>query len=520
MSQKLTAEQLLARRTLMRRRFMPYVKYWRPAYKAGWVHELVARRLERFSDDVVNERSPRLMLLMPPRTGKSVLVSEDLPPWHLGRNPQHEFISASYNVSLPIGFSRKIRMRLRDPEYLALFPDARLDPDSQSAETWNLVAGGQYLAAGVGGGITGKGAHILSIDDPIKNAEEADSTTVLEGIWDWYGSTAYTRLAPGGGVLLTQTWWSEGDLAGRIQEAMREDPEFDRFEIIKFPAISEEPEWLTPDDTIWRESDGTEMPEGSVLLRNANEALHAERYNLEALRKIKKTLMPRHWSALYQQNPQPDEGPYFAKSMFVPLINPLPGERHLYQAWDFAITEKQAADWTVGVTGGLDYDDNLEALDLMRFRTGDSMKIVDTMLDQYEQWRPLAVGVEDGQIWKTMAAYFNKRCHERRLYPVIQVLKPITDKAARARPLQGRMAQGKVLWATEKPWFDRCQREMVRFQAGGINDDQVDAWAWLAHLVVGTSPPRRPDPKKDPSWRDRLDEFLAGRGNSETHMAA
>lgn len=517
MSQTDLVKREAARRVLLRRRFLPYVLHYRPAYKAGWVHDLICRRLERFSDEVMKEQSPRLMFLLPPRHGKSTLVSEEFPGWHLGRAPMHEFISASYNISLPTGFSRKIRARLRDPGYQALFSDARLDPDSQSVEQWLLTAGGGYLAAGVGGGITGKGAHILSIDDPVKNAEEADSVTVLDSIWDWYGSTAYTRLAPGGGVLVTQTWWSEGDLAGRIQEAMREDATFDRFDIIKFPAVAEEDEWLTPDDRIWRESDGDDRPEGAQLLRNVGDALHPERYTLPQLLQIKKTLMPRHWSALYQQNPQPDEGPYFAKSMFLPLNNPLPGERMVYQAWDFAITEKQANDWTVGVTGGIDYDDNLEAINLVRFRTENAMKIVDTMLDQFEQYRPVMIGVEDGQIWKTMASYFTRRCQERRLYPVVVPLKPITDKAARARPLQGRMQQGKVLWNMDGPWFDRCQREMLRFQAGGLHDDQVDAWAWLAHLTVNNAPPRRPASKKEKSWKDSLYMMMNADGS---HMTA
>jgi phage terminase large subunit-like protein len=515
---KLNAEQVLARRVLMRRRLMPYVRHYRPQYKAGWVHELICRRLERFSQDVVDEKSPRVMLLVPPRHGKSTLVSEEFPGWHLGRVPTHEFISASYNISLPTGFSRKIRARLRDAEYQALFADAQLDPDSQSVEQWLLTKGGGYLAAGVGGGITGKGAHILSIDDPVKNAEEADSIAVLDAIWDWYGSTAYTRLAPGGGVLITQTWWSEGDLAGRIQDLMREDHEFDQFEIIKFPAIAEEDEYLTTNDTIWRASDGTDQPDDAQLLRRAGDALHPERYSLAALLKIRKTTQPRHWSALYQQNPVPDDGLYFTKEMFVPLVSPLPGERHIYQAWDFAITEKQSADWTVGVTGGLDYDDNIEAIDQQRFRTGDSARIVDAMLDGYEKWRPLLIGVETGQIWKTMRTYFEKRCLERKLYPMIVELTPITDKAARARPLQGRMAQGKVKWNHDAPWFEATKREFLRFQAGGIHDDQVDAWAWLAHLIVGQAAPRRPEPKKDPSWRDRMNEFMQGADVS--HMAA
>lgn len=512
-----TAEQILARRVLMRRRFMPYVQHWRPRYKAGWVHELVARRLERFSQAVVDEQSPRLMLLMPPRVGKSTLVSEDMPGWHLGRNPTHEWISASYNITLPTGFSRKIRARFRDPEFHALFPAAHLDPDSQSAESWNLLEGGSFLAAGVGGGITGKGAHVLSIDDPIKNAEEADSTTVLDSIWDWFGSTAYTRLAPGGGVLITQTQWSDGDLAGRIQDSMRDDPEFDRYEIIKFPAIAEEDEYLTPDDTIWRESSGVDRPDGSTPLRQKGDPLHPERYTLKALLQIKKTLMPRHWSALYQQNPTPDDGAYFNKQMFVPLTNPLPGDRYVLQAWDFAIKEKQLSDWVVGATGAIDYEDNLECLETVRFK-GNTFDIVETMLNQYEKHKPLFVGVEDGQIWAAIKPVFLKRCQERRLYPMIEELTPISDKAARARTLQGRMQQGKVKWTVDAPWFDTLKREFLRFLCGGLKDDQVDAWAWLAILAAKQAAPRRPTPKKEPSWKDRLKDFIDADGL--THMAA
>jgi phage terminase large subunit-like protein len=517
---RMTAEQILARRVLMRRRMMPYVQYFNPRYKAGWVHQLIARRLERFSHEVEQELSPRLMLLMPPRHGKSVLASQEFPSWHLGRCPLHEVISASYNISLPVAFSKKIRARLRDPEYGAVFPGSVLDPDSQGMEQWNLIAGGSYLAAGVGGGINGKGAHVLSIDDPIKNAEEAASVVTRDGLWEWYGSTAYTRLAPGAGVVITQTWWNEDDLAGRLQQLMADDPEFEQFEVIKFPAIAEEDEWLTPDDTIWRESAEQDMPEGSVLLRNKGDPLHPERYTLKALRNIQRTMTKHHWAALFQQNPIPEDGLYFTKDMFHSMNNPLPGQRIYLQAWDLAISEKSTADYTVGVCGAIDYEDNLEALDLMRFRSDDGGVIIDRMLDFWEKHGKTAlIGVEDGgQQWKTLKIFFEKRCQERKLYPMVVPLKPVTDKAVRARPLQGRMQHGKVLWNMSADWFAVCQREMLRFQAGGVKDDQVDAWAWLAHLAVEQAPPRRPDAKREKSWMDELTAALSNFGAS--HMAA
>lgn len=191
----------MAMRELCRRRFLPFVQRFRPKYMAGWVHEDICRRLERFVEQVERGESPRLLLMMPPRSGKSELGSRHLPGWILGKHPEWEIIAASHTSSLTLSFSRYIRDLIRDPAYQVLFPEMRLDPSSQSVENWNTLAGGGYLAAGVGTGITGRGAHILLLDDLVKDIEAADSVTIKENTWEWYGSTAYTRLAPGGGVL-------------------------------------------------------------------------------------------------------------------------------------------------------------------------------------------------------------------------------------------------------------------------------------------------------------------------------
>jgi hypothetical protein len=185
-------QKLLARRILARRRLLHFTLLTYPTYQAGWVHEDICRRLEKFSADVAAGKSPRLMLLCPPRHGKSELASVRFPAWHLGHYPHHEIINVGYNLDLPMVFSRKVREIVRDPLYLAIFPDTNLDPESQSVEKWITKAGGGFMAAGVGGGITGKGAHALLIDDPIKNQVEADSVSVRDNLMDWYQSTAYT----------------------------------------------------------------------------------------------------------------------------------------------------------------------------------------------------------------------------------------------------------------------------------------------------------------------------------------
>ena len=199
------AEKELALRILSRKRLLPFVEKFNPDYHAGWVHKDICKRLEKFSEQVENKESPRLMLFMPPRHGKSTLASIAFPAWHLGRHPNHEFISCSYSGSLAMNFSRKVRHLLREHVYKKIFENTKLDKDSQSVESWNTTTGGGYVAAGVGGGITGKGANILLIDDPVKNREDAESDNNRDAIWDWYTSTAYTRLSPGGDILVILT---------------------------------------------------------------------------------------------------------------------------------------------------------------------------------------------------------------------------------------------------------------------------------------------------------------------------
>jgi len=525
-------QQLLAQRVLARRRLLQFTQTTYPTYKAGWVHDDICRRLERFSQQVTAGLSPRLMLLMPPRHGKSELASIRFPAWHLGHNPTHEIINVGYNLDLPMRFSRKVREITRDPMYTAMFPDTVLDPDSQSVEAWNTTRGGGFTAAGVGGGITGKGAHILIIDDPLKNQEEADKVEHRDKLWGWYQSTAYTRLAPGGGVLVIETWWNDDDLAGRLQQAMGTEPDADQFEIVRYPALSES--WEYRDDSnpdvpgpIVRsdvEIDTANPPLGYgnqlTLLRPKDFCLHEDRYPTEALKRIRANLQPRIWSALYQQNPVPDEGMYFKKEYFrYQKSVPVPTNLRIYTAWDFAIGEKQQNDWTVGATILQDENDTLHVLDILRIK-GDSFQIVEAMLDTAARWGSLPtsgylMGAEDGQIWRAIEPLLKKRMGERRQYPPYEVLRPMTDKLARARPLQGRMQQGRVIFPESASWLAQAEQELLRFPAGA-HDDVVDALAWAAYLCMGKEPPKLAVPPPLPSWRDRL--TLIGGGAS--HMSA
>lgn len=502
------ATRELARRELRRRKLIEFTKAFHPRYQAGWLHHDIATRLEHFSLAVAAGHNPRLMLLVPPRHGKTQLAKM-FSSWHLGHNPHHEIIGCSYGITLALEASREVRDIIKSSDYQSLFPETTLNPGIIAAESWKLwsetgVGAGGYNAAGVGGGITGKGAHILLIDDPIKNAEEADSVDIRGKIWDWYRSTAYTRLAPGGGVLLIQTCWHFDDLAGRLQEEMKNDPDADMFEIVRYPAIAEEDE----------------------SMRLKGEPLHPERYSLEQLLKIKRTLGTRFWAALYQQSPIIEEGAYFTKDMFV-YRNNLEDFRfcNFYMAWDFAISEKRQNDWNVGTVLAQDYDDNLHVLKQVRFKTNDASKIIDAIIDLYKDYPNAYFGVEDGQIWRTLRTALEKRMTERGVYIPLNdenILKPLQDKMVRARPLQARMQLKKVTFPRGQEWVDDLMREALRFPAGA-HDDTIDSLAWAVQLVVGKSPPQRPrivqGRNRERTVAEQLRDFQRRSQGGKNHMA-
>lgn len=524
----LVAKKEMASRVLSRRRLLPFVQRMNDQYDPGWVHEDICRRLEKFSDDVANKLSPRLMLLMPPRHGKSELASKNFPAWHLGRHPSHEFIACSYNLSLAMGFSRKVKQIIDDPAYKGVF-DTKLDPNNQSTEEWGIAGErGGYVAAGIGGPITGKGSNCLVIDDPVKNAEEADSADGREKTWEWYLSTAYTRLSPGGGVLVIQTWWHDDDLAGRLQTMMREglgDADIDQFEVVKYPAIATDDEFLDVGTgaIVYGDEGHVDLPAEFTRLRARGDALHPARYDLPKLARIRALNRKgdgsdgRWWSALYQQNPVPDDGGYFKKGQF--RRSSLPQLRHcnVFIAWDFAISEKKHNDYTVGCVGLQDSSDTLHIAEIVRFKSNDSFFIVESILNLASRWASptLVLGFEDGQIYRAIEALLKKRMRERRMYLSVQVLRPITDKLARARALQGRMEQGMVSFNDLGEWYDEARNEMLRFPAG-VHDDQVDSLAWMTSMVVGREAPRAQQGQQMKSWKDKL----RGLGGTTGHMAS
>jgi predicted phage terminase large subunit-like protein len=530
-------EKEFMERQLAKVSLLAFIKRFNPTYKAGWVHEDICRRLEKFLKAIDAGESPRLMLFMPPRHGKSMIASHHFPAWGLGHFPHLEYIAASYGSSLPNKFSRQVRAFLRDQKYKVLFPHTKLDRTNENVEGWSTTQGGGYIPAGVGGGITGKGAHVLIIDDPVKDAEEADSEVIRSSVWDWWGSTAYTRLAPNAGVLVIQTRWHDDDLSGRMIMQMKDElkdsaemeemwhdqgmdeeeietrvaqnmREIDQWEIIEYPALALDDEYLNTDGSV------TSIPkaDASKFLRAKDEALHEERFDYTRLRKIKRTLQPRHWSALYQQNPIPEEGMYFTKGMFrrtgTPDFRTLP----IVITWDLAVGLKQQNDYTVGIVACLDYYDQVHIIDMVRGKW-DTDVICDAIIDVHDRYNKMTTGnvrtgIESGSIQMSIMPHLKKKMKKRRLFPSFvpeDEMRPITDKHARARPLQGRMMQGAVFFPhdSQAPWMEALMHELLRF-SGGVHDDIVDAMAWMARVMANTTPPKFDKPKPIKSWKDRL----------------
>lgn len=445
------AQELLSRKSA-RKSLIGFTEYTNPAYIPAQHHEQIAAKLEA----VARGEILRLMIFMPPRHGKSELASRRFPAWFLGQQPTKQIIASSYGADLANDFGREVRNIVGSPEYAKLF-DVALSVDSQSANRWHTDQQGAYVAAGVGTAITGRGAHILLIDDPLKDREEADSEVTREKVWNWYTSTAYTRLMPGGAVVLIQTRWHDDDLAGRLIEAQRHGG--DQWDILSMPAVD-----------------------------NGGKALWPEWYPIERLDQIKGVIGPRDWNSLYQQNPVPDTGDYFKRDWFR-YYTEAPKHLRIYGASDYAVTE-DGGDFTVHLVVGIDPNDNIYVLDMWRGQS-DTEEWIEAWLDLCKKWEPLQWAEESGQIIKSVGPFIVKRQTETKVYTYRKQYTSAADKPTRARAIQARMSMGKVYFPFGQDMTATLERELLRFPAGK-NDDQVDTLSligrMLNQMIVGEVP--------------------------------
>ncbi len=398
---------------------------------------------------------------MPPRHGKSEFASKVFPAWYLATHPDKRVIVASYAAEFAATWGRKARELLQD--HGMRFFDAALRHDSKAADAWNIEGhSGGMQTCGVGGPLTGKGADILIIDDPIKNAEEANSEVYRQKTWDWYISTAYTRLEPGGSVILIQTRWHEDDLAGRILAHARETGE--QWTIINLPAMAES---------------------GDALARHPGEPLWPDRYDLAALEGIKKTVGSYYFSALYQQRPVPPEGGLFKKSWFryysadndVYRMGQGGGIVHAkhcrrFGTMDIAYSLKKTADYTVLCSWAVTPKCDLLLLDMMRARI-DAPDFVRIIKKNYVDFNLDYIGIEK-MLGTSLIA------HGVRMEGLtVRMLIADTDKITRSIPAQIRMEGGQIYIPANHPERETIEHELMSFPFGA-HDDIVDCFSYAA----------------------------------------
>jgi predicted phage terminase large subunit-like protein len=384
------------------------------------------------------------MIFMPPRHGKSELASRKFPARYLGKHPNRHIIAASYNSDLATDFGRDVRNLMASPVYGEVFPNVRLRVDSKAADRMNTNHGGAYFAAGVGTATTGRGAHLGIIDDPFKDREDADSETQREKVWNWYRSTFFTRLMPGGAIVLIQTRWHEDDLAGRLLEQDGRVEDGGEWHVLELPAILD------------------------------GQALWPAWYPLEALERIKRTIGQREWSALYMQRPQPDEGGFFRRDWFKTWTNK-PTHLRVYGTSDYAVTDG-GGDYTVHRIWGVDAAGDLYRLDGWRGQTA-ADEWIDRKLDLVAKWKPWAWFGEAGVIQKAVEPMLRRRMRERQIACRLEWVPSIHDKPTRARGFQSRASMGKV-------WLEQGADlgEFLSFPAGK-HDDEVDVAGMIGRAL-------------------------------------
>jgi predicted phage terminase large subunit-like protein len=393
---------------------------------------------------VAEGRCPRLLITMPPRHGKSYLTSHHFPAWFLGVYPDRRVILTSYEADFAAGWGRKARdvLEVVGPDLFGV----AVRHDSKAADRWDIEGHtGGMTTAGVGGPITGKGADLLIIDDPVKNAEEAASPTYRQRAWDWYTSTAYTRLEPGGAVVLIQTRWHEDDLAGRVIANAAESGE--SWDVLNLPALAE----------------------GSDPLgRRPGQALWPERFDEVDLARIRATLGSYYFTSLYQQRPAPAEGDIFRRSWFS-VVDAHPATADRVRYWDKAGTEGGGAH-TAGVLMSR-VDDLYHIEDVVRGQWSALEREMVIRQTAEADGKSVAVWVEQepGSGGKESA-----EATVRNLAGFIVHAERVTgDKVTRARPFAAQAEAGNVR-LVRGGWNAAFLDEAITFPNGKFKD-QIDA---------------------------------------------
>lgn len=387
----------------------------------------------------------RLMVFMPPRHGKSEVVSKKFPAWFLGRNPHKEVIISSYAAELAYDFSRIARDTLK--EWGPQLWDVDVAEGNGGVTRWGIEGTrGGFTAAGVGGPITGRGAFLAVCDDPFKNWEEAQSKVIRDKVFEWYRSTLRTRLAPGGVIVLVMTRWHEDDLAGRLLDYAKSG-EGEEWEVISLPAVAED---------------------GDALGRNIDEVLWPERFPPHEYAKMKKAVGSHIWVSLYQQRPSPMDGGIIKRSWWK-FYKAAPKFEQVIQSWDCTFKDSDSSDYVVGQVWGKAGADKY-LLDQVRARMGlpETLQAIRSMTAKWPNAHTKLI--EDKANGPAVIQML-----KREISGLIAV-NPEGGKVVRAAAVSPEIEAGNVYLPDPSiaPWIHDFIEEASAFP-NGANDDQVDS---------------------------------------------
>lgn len=466
--------------------FLSFVKFTMPSpeapddidlsmFKDAKHHRALAKVLE----EVEKGHIPRLIVTLPPRHGKSELISRRFIPWIVGKDSYRNVIFATYNEDFAHDFGSDVRSIMQSPSYKQVFPGFAFRFGGASKERIQTSAGGMAAFVGRGGSITGRGADFLIIDDPIKDAEEANSPAVRQKLWEWFTQVAMTRLMnSAASVIIVHTRWHEDDLIGRLTDPT--NPNFNseeaaKWKIINLPAIA-----------------GDDDPLG----RKKGDLLWPERFDMGFM-EAQRRLDPRGFAALYQQRPTPEDGDFFHRDYLVQYDRKdLPKDLRIYAASDHAVgQDKSRSDSTVLLVVGVDSYGDIYLLDCWWEKKA-SDHVVTAMLNLMKRHKPLLWWAEKGHISKAIGPFLRKRMMEEQVYCAIEEVTPVANKVQRAQSIQGRMAMKKVKFPKGAPWVMNAFDELMKFP-NARHDDFVDTLAWIGMGLARQAGPTLVRERKD-----------------------